>query len=343
MRCTDKKDKKQSDRISRRCRKQGKAMCLAYISLACVLLTGCADTIYEIPYESDAEITSFNIIARKKPGTADAFASKLCIVTEDIMDDESVDMSGAGAAILCDVNSKEVLYAKNAHSRLQPASLTKIMTALVALKHSSVEQVLTATNAVNITESGAQLCGLKSGDTMTLNQALHVLLINSANDVAMLIAENVGGSVDGFVELMNEEAKALGATNTNFMNPHGLTQENHYTTAYDLYLIFNEAVQNEFLQEIIRTMEYQTTYYDKAGLEKKLSVKNTNRFFRDYQAPDHVTVVGGKTGTTNAAGHCLMLLTRDVNGAPYISVILRSQSSDVLYPEMIDLLNEINK
>lgn len=343
MRCTNKNKKTTNDIIIQRHLKQGKYKCLAYLAIAGILLTGCADTVYEIPYESDSEITSFNVIAREKPGTAKAFAAELCIVTEDIMDDEAVDMSGAGAAVLCDVNGKEVLYAKNAHSRLYPASLTKIMTALVALKYGSVEQVLTATDAVNITESGAQLCGLKKGDTMTLNQALHVLLINSANDVAMLIAENVGGSIDDFVRLMNEEAKALGATNTNYMNPHGLTQENHYTTAYDLYLIFNEAIQNEFLQEIIRTTEYQTTYYDKDGQEKKINVKNTNRFFRDYQAPDNVTVVGGKTGTTNAAGHCLMLLARDVNGAPYISVILRSQSSDVLYPEMIDLLDEINK
>ncbi len=324
-------------------RKCKKIIGLLSIVLSGIMLTGCADTVYESPYESVSEITSFNIIAREKPGTAKAFASSLCIITDDIMDDEVVNMSDAGAAVLCDLNGKEVLYAKNAHSRLYPASLTKVMTALVALKYGSAEQVLRATNAVNITEPGAQLCGLKNGDTMTLNQALHVLLINSANDVAMLIAENVGGSIEGFVELMNEEAKALGATNTNFMNPHGLTQENHYTTAYDLYLIFNEFVQNEFLQEIIRTIEYQTIYYDKNGQEKKLNFKNTNRFFWDYKAPENVTVVGGKTGTTNAAGHCLMLLARDVNGSPYISVILRSKSSDILYPEMIDLLEEINK
>ena len=340
MRCTNKNTNKRENKKNI---KNKTYMCLACISLAGILLTGCADTVYEIPYESDSQITSFNIIAREKAGSARTFASELCIVTNDIMDDKAVDMSKAGAALLCDINGKEVLYSKNAHSRMQPASLTKIMTALVALKYSSAEKVLVASDAVNITESGAQLCGLKKGDTMTLNQALHVLLINSANDVAMLIAENVGSSVEDFVRMMNEEARALGATNTNFMNPHGLTQENHYTTAYDLYLIFQEAIQNEFLQEIIRTMEYQTTYYDKYGKEKKLNVKTTNRFFKDYQAPDSVTVVGGKTGTTNAAGHCLMLLARDVNGAPYISIILRSQSSDVLYPEMIDLLDEIHK
>ena len=89
---------------------------------------------------------------------------------------------------------------------------------------------------------------------------------------------------------------------------------------------------------------YQTTFYDKNGKEKKLSVGNTNKFLRgDYQAPDQVTVIGGKTGTTNAAGHCLILLSRDVAGSPYISVILRAQANDVLYQEMIDLLDEIQK
>lgn len=306
--------------------------------------TGCGNTVYELPYEADSQISSYNVLFREKPGVAASFASDLCVVTGDVMDEEAVDMSQAGAAVLCDVNNSEVLYAKNAHARLYPASLTKIMTALVALKYGSTDQVLTATSAVNITESGAQLCGVKKGDTMTLNQALHILLINSANDVAMMIAENVGGSVEEFVRMMNDEAKALGATNTNFANPHGLTDENHYTTAYDLYLIFNEAIQYDFLQEIIHMSEYQTTYYDENGAEKKISVKSTNRFFRgDFSAPDQVTVIGGKTGTTNAAGHCLMLLSRDVKAAPYIAVILRSTSSDELYTEMIDLLDEINK
>ena len=135
------------------------------------------------------------------------------------------------------------------------------MTALVALENASLDQVLTATSAVNITESGAQLCGLKPGDTMTLDQALLILLVYSANDVAMLIAENIGGTTDHFIEMMNEEAKRLGATNTQFMNPHGLTQDGHYTTAYDLYLIFNEAIKYETFNEIIHMTNYQTTYY----------------------------------------------------------------------------------
>lgn len=306
-------------------------------------LCGCGNLSYDMAYSADSDISSFNVIAREDRRTVTLFAADLCVVTGDLLY-ESVNMEEAEAAVLFDVNKAEVLYAKNAHETLYPASLTKVMTALVALKNGSLDQVLTATSSVNITESGAQLCGLKAGDTMTLDQALRILLMYSANDAAMLIAEGIGGSVEHFVEMMNEEARRLGATNTNFANPHGLTDANHYTTAYDLYLIFNEAVKYDTFNEIIQMSSYQTTYYDKDGKAKEFNKTTTNLFVRgDYSAPSNVNVIGGKTGTTSAAGHCLVLLSRDENGSPYISVILRSSSTDMLYTEMIDLLDEIHK
>lgn len=295
-------------------------------------------------YSVDAGVSSFDVVARQETGTAAPFASGLCVVTEDMTENSDIDMSGVGAALLFDVKDSRVVYAKGVHERLYPASLTKVMTAIVALENGSLGQTLTATNAVNISESGAVLCGLKSGDTMTLDQALRILLVYSANDVALLIAENIGGSVEHFVEMMNEKAHELGATNTHFVNPHGLTDLNHYTTAYDLYLIFNEAVKNETFNEIIHMTGYQTTYYDKNGKAKEFNRQTTNLFLRgDYKSPENVTVIGGKTGTTNAAGHCLMLFSRDESGAPFISIILRSESKDELYHEMIDLLQEIHK
>lgn len=307
-------------------------------------LTGCGNLSYQVPYNPDSEISSYNVVARQNTGTASTFAADLCVIVDNLTNDEAVDMSKATSAILCDANNREVLYAKNVHERLYPASLTKVLTALVALQNGSLDQVLTATSSVNITESGAQLCGLKSGDTMTLDQALHVLLMYSANDAAMLIAENIGGTVEHFIEMMNEEALRLGATNSHFANPNGLTEESHYTTAYDLYLIFNEAIKYESFNEIIHMASYETTYYDKDGKTKSLSFENTNRFVKGtWKAPENITVIGGKTGTTNAAGHCLMILARDVSGAPYLAVILRSESTDDVYAEMADLLDEINK
>lgn len=318
------------------------AVCLA-VSLT-LTLGGCGRLDYEMPYNPDSQVSGFNVISGKTSGKTEAFAADLCVVTDNVLNDENVDMSQATAAVLFDVNQKDIIYSKNAHERLHPASLTKVMTALVALQNGSPDQILTASDAVKITERGAQLCGLKTGDTMTLDQALRILLMYSANDVAMLIAENIGGTPERFMEMMNEEALRLGATNTYFMNPHGLTEDGHYTTAYDLYLIFNEAIKYETFNEIIHMTNYSTTYYDKNRNEKDLSFSTTNLFLRgDYEAPANVTVIGGKTGTTNAAGHCLMLLSRDAQGAPYISIILCSEARDVLYKEMADLLDEIGK
>lgn len=316
----------------------------AVLLAATLLLGGCGQTRYEMDYKSASKVSSFDVTLGNSGNKAEPFASDLCVVTADVFDDETVDMSKAEAAVLFELNNNGVLYAKNAHERLYPASLTKVMTALVALKYGSLNQTLTATENVRVYESGAQLCGLRNGDTMTLDQALHILLMYSANDVANLIAENIGGSIEHFVEMMNEEAKEIGATNTNFVNPHGLTDENHYTTAYDLYLIFNEAIKYETFGEIIQKTTYQTTYYDSKGNPKEVSYTTTNRFTKgDFTPPGNVSIIGGKTGTTNAAGHCLMLLSRDTGGEPYISVILRAETNDDLYAQMTDLLDEINK
>ena len=326
MRCTNK-------------RSVFKFLCAVLVSAG--ILSGCGRLSYDMAYDTASGISSFNVVSRQDTIYAEPFAADLCAVYGDIsVSGKSVNLPQAEAAALFDLNSREAVYAKNVHKALHPASLTKVMTALVALQNGRLDQILTATSSVNITESRAQLMGLKVGDTMTLDQALRIMLLYSANDVAMLVAEGVGGSVENFVEMMNQEALRLGATNTHFANPHGLTDENHYTTAYDLYLIFNEAIKYETFSEIIQMTSYQTTYYDRNGKAKEFDKPTTNLFLRgDFQAPANVTVIGGKTGTTSAAGHCLMLLSRDVGGAPYISVILRSD--DTVYEEMNELLRQI--
>ena len=295
-----------------------------------------------MPYTADLEVSSFRIVTlEEERGTAVPFASDLCVVNSDITS-SSVDMSKAQGAGLFDINKHNTLYAKNVHERLYPASLTKMMTALVALKHSSGDMMLTASANVRILESGAQVSGIKEGDKMTLDQALHLLLLNSGNDAAVMVAEGVAGSVEAFVAMMNEEALALGATNTNFTNPHGLNDENHYTTVYDMYLIMNEAVNYSLFNEIISMDSYTTVYTDKNGASKEISVNNTNRYLQGEAVPEGLTVLGGKTGTTSAAGHCLSLITKDSSGNLYISIVMKAESGDLLYSQMTDLLEEIN-
>ena len=192
-----------------------------FFTLMIITLGGCAGPRYSMPFDADSDVSGFHVTAYDSTGAkADTFASGLCVVAPGEAGNltDGVDMSKAEAAVLFDVNNSNVLYSKNAHEKLYPASLTKVMTALVALKYSSLDKQLVATDAVNISESGAQLCGLKSGDSMTLDQALHILLMYSANDAAMLIAENVGNSletapgeenlsgVEKFMNLMNKEA-----------------------------------------------------------------------------------------------------------------------------------------
>jgi D-alanyl-D-alanine carboxypeptidase (penicillin-binding protein 5/6) len=305
-------------------------------------ITGCGDKEYSFEYDMDRNNSSFSVAAHETGNTLEAFASDLCVATSDVSEGTDVDMSQATAAGLFDISSGEVIYAKNIHERMNPASLTKVLTALCALENSSMDDVLTASENVNISESGAVKLGLSEGDTMTMEQALHALLLKSANDVAVLIAEHVGGSVEGFAKIMNEKAKSLGATNSNFVNPNGLTDSEHYTTAYDLYLIMNAAVKNDKFIEIIHTSTYNSVYHDKNGNDKTIDLTTTNAYIKNEIAtPDNVTVIGGKTGTTNAAGSCLIIYARDNSGNPYISIILQSTDRTTMYTEMTDLLDEI--
>ena len=177
---------------------------------------------------------------------------------------------------------------------------------------------------------------------MTLDQALHYLLIASACDVAVLIAEGVGGSVEEFVAMMNEEARNLGATQTCFKNPHGLTENGHYSTAYDMYLIFNEAMSYSEFTEIIHTVNYNTQYMNASGDYIEKEVHNTSKYLTgDATVPAGMTVIGGKTGTTTAAGSCLIMLARDNTGDPYIAVVMKASGSDDLYTKMGILLSHV--
>ncbi len=302
-------------------------------------MTGCGSTKYDMPYSSQNSVSSYQLLNVANQETIEPFAANLCVAAKDIPA-QGISLPDVGAAALFDCKNLETLYAKNVNNQMNPASLTKVMTALVALKNGSPDDVLVASENVKITESGAVLCGLKPGDKMTLDQALHILLMYSANDVAVLIAEGVTkGSVEDFVALMNEEAQRIGATNCHFMNPNGLTEEGHYVTAYDLYLIFQEALKYNLFNEIIQTSSYSTVYMDGNGAEKSIEIENSNLYLRGvYDMPSNVTVVGGKTGTTNAAGHCLILLSRSSSGTPYISVIMKDDSREKLYEDMSNLL-----
>mgnify|MGYP000557905175 FL=1 len=223
---------------------------------------------------------------------------------------------------------------------MYPASTTKILTAYLALKYGNLDDVLTvSSDAVNTLMSGSSICGLKPGDQLTLDQALYGLMLCSGNDAANVIAEYISGSTDKFAELMNKEAQALGATSSHFVNPHGLPDDNHYTTAYDLYLIFNAAIKDDRFVNYISTKKYTTSYTDASGAQVDQVWVNTNGYLKGtYDMPENVTVIGGKTGTTEAAGSCLVLYSENQDKKPYISIVLKGNSKKELYTLMTELL-----
>ena len=181
----------------------------------------------------------------------------------------------------------------------------------------------------------------KQNDRLTLKQLLYGLLIASGNDAAQMIAEYVGGgSISNFVDMMNKEALALGATHTHFMNPHGLTQNDHYTCAYDIYLMLNAAMKYDLFMDIIQRKNYYAEYTDSDGDAYAMTWETTDHYLSGEAAvPGNVIIYGGKTGTTDDAGACLALISKDLYGNPYISVIMHSETKEGLYTEMNQILS----
>lgn len=274
---------------------------------------------------------------------AQSFTADLCVTAGDIPAD-NISLVNAEAGALMDLGNREVLFAQNVHERLYPASLTKIMTALVAIKYGNLDDtIFIDENALDI-DPESSVCYLEYGDQLTLRQLIYGLLIASGNDAGNAIACHVGGSIENFVEMMNQEAYRIGATNTHFMNAHGLQDENHYTTAYDVYLMFREAMKYDVFQDAINQKNYTVTYTKSDGEQYERTWYATNYYFTgEAAAPDDVTVYGGKTGTTDEAGACLSLLSKDPYGNSYFSVIMKSVTKDDLYMQMNDLLSIINK
>lgn len=273
---------------------------------------------------------------------ADFFAKNLIIVTEEENQGEDTNLT-SGSNLLMNITDKKMIYADNVYDRLYPASLTKLMTALVVFQFGELTDSVTVTyDASHITEIGAKLCGFHEGDVISMEALLKSLLIYSGNDAAIAIADHVGTSEEKFVAMMNDGAKKIGAVHTNFVNSNGLHDENQYTTAYDMYLIFNELLKYETFRSIISTDSYTAVYKDNKGNEIEKTFAATNSYLKgDAKAPEGIEVIGGKTGTTSKAGNCLVLLSKDSAEKEYISVILKASDSASLYSQMTYMLSLI--
>ena len=235
----------------------------------------------------------------------------------------------AKAALLVDYNTGEIVYAKNEHQELYPASLTKIMTALLTLEavdagKLTMDQPLTATaTALSGLSSDGSSAGIKVGETMPVRDLLYCMLVVSANEACDILAEAVSGSVSAFVSAMNEKAKALGCENTHFANPNGLHDPQHYTSAWDMYLITRAAMEYPDFMTICNTA---STTIAATNLSKERTLYTTNNLLSNWRVIGYrdTRAQGIKTGSTNAAGHCLVSSAMQ-GSLHFISVILGAE------------------
>lgn len=241
----------------------------------------------------------------------------------------------AETAIVMDMDTGEVLYAKGIDEKRAPASTTKIMTAMLAIEKVPFETQITFTDEVNNIEAGSTHIGIKPGETLTMKDCAYAILLASANEVSSGVAEYIGTTVPSFVDMMNQRAKELGCTNTHFVNANGLYDENHYTTARDLAIIAKAAFQNETFREVIKTPYY---------IVPKTNITDEERWLNNHhkmilQGSEHYEgCLGGKTGYTEKAGNTLVTYA-ERDGRKLVCVLLADINIVAQYTDTKALLD----
>ena len=262
--------------------------------------------------------------------------STICTPSEIFAQNKPVIQSES--AILMDAKTGFIIYEKNIYKKQFPASITKIMTTLLAIENGNLEDTITfSKDAVYSIEWRSSHIGMREGEQISLRNALYGMVLMSANEVSNAIAEHIDGSIDGFSEHMTRRAKEIGAINTNFVNPHGLHDENHYTTAYDMALIARECLKYDDFSEIIGTITY--TIPPTNLVEEPRPLAHQHRLFNQRAYPNsyYDGCEGGKTGFTDEAMHTLVTYAKR-GDMELISVILKSEKQ-AMYDDTVTLLD----
>lgn len=259
------------------------------------------------------------------------------------IEDENSLHIGAEAAILIDYDTGHILYQKNIHEKLFPASTTKMMTAILALENGNLNDYVTIDQEIVDLTYGSHIA-LDLGEKLTLEQLLNGMLIASANDCALAIAKHIGGSIDNFVLMMNEKAKELGALDTNFVNPNGLHDDSHVSSAYDLALIGRYAMQFEEFRKIVTKVTYEIPPTNVKAETRYLKLTNKLMFSSEKVEIDGQLIpikypyaLGVKTGYTSHAKNCLVSYA-EKDGQNLLAVVLKANGNEV-YQDTIELLN----
>lgn len=248
----------------------------------------------------------------------------LRVKAEPVAWPDNVSISAEGGIVM-DADSGVILYGKNMHNTYYPASITKILTALLIIENFDLDDTVTFShNAVFNVEPGSTSAGLDVGDTLTVRDCLYAMLLKSANEVANALAEYASGSIEAFAAVMNAKAKSLGCTDSHFNNPSGLNDPDHYTSAHDMALIAQAAFRNEIFTEIDSTL-----YYDLPPTKRNpegFRIYPGHRMMKKNMPQYYAGIIGGKTGYTSLAGNTLVTCAQR-DGVKLIAVVLNGHST----------------
>lgn len=305
-------------------------------------MSGCGQAVViENPYSVyNSKLSAYDIDTTE----SSFFATDLCVTDGADLGTDKTDSTVAEGGGVFNLTTGEVTYSQNMFGKMYPASTTKILTAYIIIRDCNMSDMVTVSaNAVD-QASDSSICNLREGDVISVKNLLYGQMLASGNDAAIALAEFHSGTVEAFVDEMNATAKDLGATSSHFVNPNGLPDEEHYTTIYDMYLIFKEAVQYEDFVSIIGSKDVTVNYLNKNGDAVEKTWSNTNRYISGkYDAPEGFTILGGKTGTTNAAGYCLVLYSMNPEGDKIISIVFKADGRSNLYHLMSQMLSGFAK
>lgn len=241
-----------------------------------------------------------------------------------------------GTGVLMDAKTGQILYSKGMDDQRYPASITKIMTSLVAIENSSPEAQVTFTETgMADAYSGSSNIIPQLGETFTMEQCIYMIMLKSANDVSTQVAETVGGSVENFINMMNQKAEELGCTNTHFNNASGLPDENHYTSAHDMAIIAQEALKNETFRKVVNTQQYVVPATNLSGAR---DYTNHHKMLVDGTNWSYTGCMGGKTGYTDASLSTLVTYA-DRDGLELIAVVMYGLGDDAVYGDTTQLMD----
>ncbi len=309
--------------------------------LCMTLLTGCGSKTFKAGKQLDIGILP-ELPLYGDYGMADEYA---------VIDrDEELDAAAYNsffATMLVDDTTKVPIVAHNVHNRIYPASMTKLMTGILVMESIekgdiSLDDIVTLNRKVTFDDWDAMASDLVGGCRVSVKNLLYGLMITSYNDCGVILAELIAGSESAFCDRMNEKAREIGATNTHFENCHGLHSDDHYTTAYDLYLIISEFSKHDLAYIIDSLNTYDFTYTDPDGNEQVVTIEPTNEFLTgEINMPSGYSIGSWKTGTTEEALNCLVMeFVNDSTGDKYVALIAGADGKEALYSAMTELINK---